>query len=197
MPSPGSRQKPGTTSSSSCYAAARARSRTSLLIKLPSRATACASLPHAQAGTRPASFAIVNAKNRPSRFASTARVRILSVALLRGGSFAASFGRRPYGAAVSARGTAGDRPPAFPGRIPLPRPPAPRPGRQRRARCAGRRRENVTATGRNAARCTGWPLQRQGRTFGAPLARKRRPLTLEPNAGPAGLTARARPEARP
>jgi hypothetical protein len=52
--------------------------------------------------------------------------------------------------------------------------------------------------GRNAAHCPGWPLQPQrcfasrcaGRAFGAPL-------TLETSASPAGLTARARPEARP
>ena len=51
---------------------------------------------------------------------------------------------------------------------------------------------------RNAAHCPGWPLQPQrcsasrcaGRAFGAPL-------TLETSASPAGLTARARPEARP
>jgi len=33
---------------------------------------------------------------------------------LRGGSFAASFGREPYGAAAAAHGTPGDRPPADP-----------------------------------------------------------------------------------
>jgi hypothetical protein len=52
--------------------------------------------------------------------------------------------------------------------------------------------------GRNAAHCPGWPLQPQrcsasrcaGRAYGAPL-------TLETSASPAGLTARARPEARP
>src|SRR5437867_989494 len=52
--------------------------------------------------------------------------------------------------------------------------------------------------GRNAAHCPGWPLQPQrcfasrcaGRACGAPL-------TLETSASPAGLTARARPEARP
>ena len=52
--------------------------------------------------------------------------------------------------------------------------------------------------GRNAAHCPGWPLQPQrcfasrcaGRAYGAPL-------TLETSASPAGLTARARPKARP
>ncbi len=52
--------------------------------------------------------------------------------------------------------------------------------------------------GRNGAHCPGWPLQPQrcfasrcaGRACGAPL-------TLETSASPAGLTARARPEARP
>jgi len=59
-------------------------------------------------------------------------------------------------------------------------------------------REDVTSTGRDAAHCPGWPLQPQrcfasrcaGRACGAPL-------TLETSASPAGLTARARPEARP
>ena len=52
--------------------------------------------------------------------------------------------------------------------------------------------------GRNAAHCPAWPLQPQrcsasrcaGRACGAPL-------TLETSASPAGLTARARPKARP
>jgi hypothetical protein len=43
----GSRHKPGTKPNWSCNAAARARSRTSPLIRLSIRATACASLPHA------------------------------------------------------------------------------------------------------------------------------------------------------
>ena len=33
---------------------------------------------------------------------------------MRGGSFAASFGREPYGAATAAHGIPGDRPPAVP-----------------------------------------------------------------------------------
>ena len=36
------------------------------------------------------------------------------VSPLRGGSFAASFGREPYGAAAAAHGGPGDRPPAVP-----------------------------------------------------------------------------------
>ncbi len=64
---------------------------------------------------------------------------------------------------------------------------------------AGRARERMSQRpGRNAAHCPGWPLQPQrcfasrcaGRACGAPL-------TLETSASPAGLTARARPEARP
>jgi hypothetical protein len=110
--------------------------------------------------------------------------------------FAAPFGRKSYGAAAAAHGTlvtgrCGPR------RIPLPRSPAPRPGRHRCARYSGSR-EDVTAPGRNAAHCPGWPLQPQrcfasryaGRACGAPL-------TPETSASPAGLTARARPEARP
>jgi hypothetical protein len=60
----------------------------------------------------------------------------------------------------------------------------------------------VTATSRNAAYCPGRPLQRQGhpkilsnrfaeRILGTP------PLSAGASADPAGLTARARPEARP
>ena len=51
-------------------------SRTSPSISLSIRATACASLPHAQARTG-RRVAIVNAKNRPSISASTARVKVL------------------------------------------------------------------------------------------------------------------------
>jgi hypothetical protein len=81
----------------------------------------------------------------------------------------------------------------------LPRPPAPRPGRRPRARCAGSR-EQVTDSRPDwcAAHCPGWPLQRQrcsasrcaGRACGVPL-------TPETSASPAGLTARAGPRARP
>jgi hypothetical protein len=71
------------------------------------------------------------------------------------------------------------------------------PGRSSRAQCADRRMK-ASSPGRNAAHCPGWPLQPQrcfasryaGRACGAPL-------TLETSASPAGLTARARPEARP
>jgi hypothetical protein len=38
----------------------------------------------------------------------------LGVSPLPGGSVAASFGRKPYGAAAAAHGTPGDRPPAVP-----------------------------------------------------------------------------------
>ena len=112
-------------------------------------------------------------------------------------AFAASFGRKPYGAAAAAHGTPGDRPPAVPAV----------------SRCRARQHHGQAVTlapgapgavkmsqrpGRNAAHCPGWPLQPQrcfasrcaGRACGAPL-------TLETSASPAGLTARARPEARP
>ena len=59
----------------------------------------------------------------------------------------------------------------------------------------------VTAPGRNAAHCPGWPLQRQGHQRSFLTASQKRSLdpTLDPGAStsPAGLTARARPEARP
>ena len=78
---------------------------------------------------------------------------------------------------------------------------APRAGRAGRlapgAPVAGRK---ITAPGRNAAHCPGRPLQRQGRSRSAASpgdGRKRPPLTPETSASPAGLTARARPEARP
>ena len=64
--------------------------------------------------------------------------------------------------------------------------------------CCAAAAKGSQAQGRNAAHCPGWPLQRQrcfasrcaGRACGAPL-------TLETSASPAGLTARARPKARP
>jgi hypothetical protein len=117
------------------------------------------------------------------------------VSPLRGGSFfAASFGRKSYGAAAAAHGTPGDRPPAV----------------LAVSRCRAHRHQDqavkiATSTprtvkmsqqaDRNAAHCPGRPLQPQrcfasrcaGRASGAPF-------TLEPNASPAGLTARARPK---
>jgi hypothetical protein len=111
--------------------------------------------------------------------------------------FAAPFGRKPYGAAAATHGTPGDRPLAV----------------SAVSRCPARQHHdqavNVApntpiadrmsqAPGRNAAHCPGRPLQPQrcfasrcaGRACGAPL-------TLETSTDPAGLTARARPEARP
>jgi hypothetical protein len=111
--------------------------------------------------------------------------------------FAASFGRKPYGAAAAAHGTPGDRPPAVPA--------APRCRARQHHDQAVKVAPNVPVVGRmsqppgrNAAHCPGRPLQPQrcsasryaGRACGAPL-------TLETSADPAGLTARARPKARP
>jgi hypothetical protein len=114
-----------------------------------------------------------------------------------GGSFAASFGRKPYGAATAAHST------PVTGRLRSPPYPVAAP--------ASTTARAVTLTpsapiavkrslrpDRNAAHCPGRPLQPQrcfasrcaGRACGAPL-------TLETSADPAGLTARARPEARP
>jgi hypothetical protein len=59
--------------------------------------------------------------------------------------FAASFGRKPYGAAAAAHGTPVTRRLRFPP-YPAAAPTAPRPNRHPRARCADRR-ENVTVTG--------------------------------------------------
>jgi hypothetical protein len=112
-------------------------------------------------------------------------------------AFAASFGREPYGAASCRARHPGDRPPAVPAVT------------RRRARqhhgqavtCAPGAPIAVRMSQRsgwNAAHYPGWPLQPQrcfasrcaGRACGAPL-------TLETSASPAGLTARARPKARP
>jgi hypothetical protein len=79
----------------------------------------------------------------------------------RAAASAASFGRKPCGAAAAAHGTPGDRPPAVPAVSPLPRPPASRPDRQPRATCAGAIKVSQRP-GRNAAHCPGWPLQRRG-----------------------------------
>ena len=84
----------------------------------------------------------------------------LEVSPLRGVSFAASFGRKPYGAAAAAHGTPGDRPPAVPAV----------------SRCRARQHHDqavnvapsAPAAGkchsqrRNVAHCPGRPLQRQG-----------------------------------
>jgi hypothetical protein len=83
------------------------------------------------------------------------------VSPLRGGSFAASFGRKPYDAAAAAPNDPGDRPPAVPavsrcrarqhhGQAVSDAPSAPIAGRMSQA------------PGRNAAHCPGRPLQRQG-----------------------------------
>jgi len=86
-------------------------------------------------------------------------------------------GRKPYGAATAAHCTPGDRPPAVP---PYPAAaPASTTARPSASRQCTDRRENVTADGRIATHCPGWPLQRcsasrcAGRAFGAPF-------TLEP-----------------
>ncbi len=76
-------------------------------------------------------------------------------------AFAASFGRKPYGAAAAAHGTPGNRPPAVPAV----------------SRCRARQHHGQAVTrtpgapiavkmsqpsGRNVAHCLGRPLQRQG-----------------------------------
>jgi hypothetical protein len=68
------------------------------------------------------------------------------VSPLRGGSFAASFGRKPYGAATAAHGTPGDRPPAVPAAFRCRARQHHGQGRRARAGCADRR-EDVTASG--------------------------------------------------
>jgi hypothetical protein len=75
-------------------------------------------------------------------------------------AFAASFGRKPYGAAAAAHGTPGDRPPAVPAV----------------SRCRARQHHGQAVAvavdtpiavkvsqlpGRNAAHCPGWPLRPQ------------------------------------
>jgi hypothetical protein len=109
--------------------------------------------------------------------------RVLRTQALRRGGCRAQHSRRP--AACGPR------------RIPLPHPPAPRLGHHPRAGAPGTVKMSKPA-GRSAAHCPGWPLQPQrcsasrcaGRACGAPL-------TPETSASPAGLTARARPQARP
>jgi hypothetical protein len=105
----------------------------------------------------------------------------------RGGSYAASFGRKPYGAAAAAHGTPGDRPAAVPAVF----------------RCRARQHHGWAVSfaptapevvRRNsdradAAHYPSRPLQPQRRASGAPL-------TPETSADPAGLTAWARPETR-
>ena len=107
---------------------------------------------------------------------------------MRGGSFAASFGRKPYGAAAAAHGGPGDRPPAVP-------------AVSRCRACQYHGPADALAPGapiavkmsqppgRNVAHCPGRPLQRQGHPkivsnrfaetiFGTRLER-RRPLPAQ------------------
>jgi hypothetical protein len=108
----------------------------------------------------------------------------LGVSPLRGGSFAASFGRKPYGAAAAALGFPGDRPPAVPAV----------------SRCRARQHHGQAdgvapgapiaggmsqPAGRNAAHCPGRSLQRQGRAFGASLAPQAQTLDPGASTGPA------------
>jgi hypothetical protein len=111
--------------------------------------------------------------------------------------FAASFGRKPYGAAAAAHGTPGDRAACGPRRIPLPRPPAPRPSHQRRGECASSR-ENVTVTG-TERRALSRLAPPASTVLRIPLrgTRLRRAVDPGASASPTGLTARARPQARP
>jgi hypothetical protein len=83
-------------------------------------------------------------------------------------------------------------------RIPLPRPPAPRPGHEHRVECASRR-EEITASG-PVRRALSGPVPPASTVLRIRAARGRAcsaPLTPETSTGPAGLTARARPKARP
>jgi hypothetical protein len=80
-----------------------------------------------------------------------------------------------------------------------------RPQRQRRGDLRGRQSQRASLlpgerSQVRVAHCPGRPLQRQGRSLRSRRqgdGRKRPPLTPETSAAPAGLTARARPEARP
>ena len=80
---------------------------------------------------------------------------------MRAAAFAASFGRKPYGAATAAHGIPGDRPPAVPAvsrcraRLHHSQADALAPGAPEAVKMS-------QPAGRNAAHCLGWPLQRQG-----------------------------------
>ena len=119
-------------------------------------------------------------------------------------AFAASFGRKPYGAASCRARHPGDRPPAVPAV----------------SRCARQLHDQTVIlgpgariavkmsqpAGRNAAHCPDRPLHPQGHpkilsnrsAKTAPQKASSGPtLACGASADPAGLTARARPEARP
>ena len=117
---------------------------------------------------------------------------------MRGGSFSP----RPSAASPTARRLPRTAPPVT-GRLRSPPYPAAAPASTTTRPSASRQicrspGECHSGRYRNAAHCPYWPLQPQrcsasrcaGRACGAPL-------TLETSASPAGLTARARPEARP
>jgi hypothetical protein len=85
-------------------------------------------------------------RERPARVTRRRRLRFTRGSRRCGAAaVAASFGRKPYGAAAAAHRGPGDRPPAVPAASPLPRPRAPRPGHHPHAGCAGSS-EDVTKT---------------------------------------------------
>jgi hypothetical protein len=127
--------------------------------------------------------------------------RVAGVSPLRGGSFAASFGRGPY-----VRGGCRARHPRHrPPPVPAATSPEPRgaswSGRQAACRCASRR-EKGQLTGAGTPRIVRvGPSTRKGtrRSFltASQKASSGPTLARGATADPAGLTARARPEARP
>ena len=95
-------------------------------------------------------------------------------------AFAASFGRKPYGAAAAAHGSPGDRPPAVPA---VSRCRARQHHGQAvsaRAECASSR-ENVTASGAGTPRIVrAGPSSVKGARLPLRVRPSGRPLTLEP-----------------
>jgi hypothetical protein len=118
----------------------------------------------------------------------------------------APSGRKPYGAAAAELSFPGDRPQAVPAVPPRCRSRQQRPSRHPRARCADRReKDHIHRAGTPRIVRVG-PSTRKGtrRSFlTAPQNLLRRkhlrdpPLRAETSADPAGLTAGARPKARP
>ena len=120
----------------------------------------------------------------------------------RAAAFAAPFGRKPYGATSCRARLPRHRPQRSPPSRPAAVPARAGPGRRAHAECADRRAKRSQPPGRNAAHCPGRPLQRQGHpkilsNRFAESDLRDPPLSAGASADPAGLTARARPEARP
>ena len=144
---------------------------------------------HAYGRDRPRELARTTGGEQGGRVTGDKRQGLPGVSPLQGGSFAAPFGRKPYGATSCPARLPRHRPQP----VPAVTPPMPRhtsrAGPSARAKCANRRAKGSQPPGRNAAHCPGRPLQRKGtrRSFltapqkrsSGPTLERRRPLPTQ------------------